>query len=620
MSTSGAVRAGRAFVEIALEGLERFKGGMKQASDQIRIFGFAAQGAGRAMMSLGASIAGPLIFAIKAASDFRESMNRFDIVFGSASEAAKKWGNATANVMGRAKSNTLEYMTDIRAMLNEDFSDAGAAAITEKLLQAGLDYASVANETDQQVVRAISKALTNAPDSLKEMGINVQDDEMKAYAKTIGQTWSKMSLMNKQLMRTELIIKRLAHAEGDVVKTSDELAGVLKQLQGDFKDAAVEVGDALIPAMTRLLNAFKPVAQWFGRVGAMSPEVIVLVGKLAAGLVLTGIALQAVGMAAQALSFVMFALSGSMVILKLGVAGLVLLNSMLAGSFSWATLATNIWGFTTLAWGSLIAVLTAPLTILIGVVIGLTVAMLKWGGNLKGLAKDGMTYFGNLTDTWSHMFDGIMANLVNGDLKEAAKVMWLGLELAWLKGIEPLRAAWQGLMDDMKFMGKDTLKWIDTNVPKGTGTFMDFLHIPNVAKDLMGDLGFELPEGKRDARSESINRIYELDKLIADSIKAAKDLAEKRKKERENPKDPDDLPGYGPNSGKGKGGANAFGTFNSAIAAMMGGNGPGDAELKELKEIALTTKRAELLQKQQEKWMKMIQSNGIKIRGSSWTI
>lgn len=601
MSTSGDVRAGRAFVEIALEGLERFKGGMKQASDQIRIFGFAAQGAGRAMTSLGVSIAGPLMYAIKVASDFRESMNQFDIVFGSSATAAKKWGHATADAMNRAHSNTLEYMTNIRRLLDSEFTDGGATAITERLTQATLDWASVANETDEDAIKAVGKALTNSPEMLKDKGINVQDQEMKKYAKTLGMTWSQQSLMNKQLLRTKLILEKFEHAEGDVIKTQHELAGTLKELQGRAKDAAVEIGDSLIPVALRLLNAMKPIAEWFGNLARTSPKLIVLVAKFAFGFVTVGLALQAVGMAAQALSFAMFVLSGALGILKLGISGLIILNAILTGKFFTLTIVTNIWGFTTMAWGTLIAALTSPLGILIGVIAALGFAMVKWGGSISGIGKDALNYFKGLGTLLGDVFEGIQAHMISGDMEGAMEVMWMGLELMWLKGTELLRSGWAGLMQEMKGSWADTSTWLAKAMtrmasawnPAGWGKNEALVDAIQADADLIKDS--KIKDATK-ATVEHTNRIYELEQKIKEATDAAKAAAEK--KEQEGPETPGDLPGFGKNAGKG--GGRLTGTFNSAIAAMMGTQP--DEELVELKKIVDETKALKRIAEVEAAW------------------
>lgn len=600
MSTSGDVRAGRAFVEIALEGLERFKGGMKQASDKIRIFGFAAQGAGRAMTSLGVSIAGPLMYAIKVASDFRESMNQFDIVFGSSATAAKKWGHATADAMNRAHSNTLEYMTNIRRLLDSEFTDGGATAITERLTQATLDWASVANETDEDAIKAVGKALTNSPEMLKDKGINVQDQEMKKYAKTLGMTWSQQSLMNKQLLRTKLILEKFEHAEGDVIKTQHELAGTLKELQGDAKDAAVEVGDSLIPVALRLLNAMKPIAEWFGNLARTSPKLIVLVAKFAFGFVTVGLALQAVGMAAQALSFALFVLSGALGILKLGIGGLMILNSILTGEFFTLTVVTNIWGFTTMWWGTLIAALTSPLGILIGVIAALGYAMLKWGGSISGIGKDALNYFKGLGTLLGDVFDAIKAHVISGDMEGAMKVMWMGLELVWLKGTEVLRSGWAGLMQEMKGSWAGTSSWLAKGMAKMARAWNPYFWVNQAWVDAIQEDADLIKDGnKKDATKATVehtNRIHELEQKIKEATDAAKAAAEKKK--QEGPETPGDLPGFGKNAGKGGGGVT--GTFNSAIAAMMGAQ-PNE-ELVELKKIVDETKALKRIAEAEAAW------------------
>jgi hypothetical protein len=317
--------------------------------------------------------------------------------------------------------------------------------------------------------------------------------------------------------------------------------------------------------------------------------------------VAAGLALQAVGMAAQALSFVMFVLSGAIGILKLAITGLTILNSMLAGTFFTTTFATNVWGYTTLMWGMLIATLTSPLGILVGVVAALGYAMLKWGGMMAGIGKDAVGYFRGLGTLLGDVFDAIKAHVISGDMEGAMKVMWMGLELVWLKGTEVLRSGWAGLMQEMKGSWADASTWLAKGMVKMASAWNPAGWGANQAwVDAIQEDADRIKDGnKKDATKATVehtNRIHELEQKIKEATDAAKAAAEKKK--QEGPETPGDLPGFGKNAGKGGGGVT--GTFNSAIAAMMGAQP--DEELVELKKIVDETKALKRIAEVEAAW------------------
>src|SRR5690606_12261224 len=114
MAKAGAIRAGRAFVELFADD-SKLAAGLRQASAKLKAFGASVTSRGKQMPGIGAAIATPLAFAVKVFADFDDQMRSVRGVTGATGEAfvmltekAKELGRTTSFTASQVAEGMLE--------------------------------------------------------------------------------------------------------------------------------------------------------------------------------------------------------------------------------------------------------------------------------------------------------------------------------------------------------------------------------------------------------------------------------------------------------------------------------------------------------------------------------
>ena len=564
MSISGAVRAGRAYVEIKLTGLAGFRKDIKKASNSLRIFGFAAQGAGRALTAMGVGIAGPIAYAIKAASDMEESINKLNLVFGGNAEEVKAWGISLADSVGRSRQEIIEALAQMQMMFKgAGFAPEESTELSKALVESGIDMASVVNMDDADVMRDFKRALSDSAEAIDKLGFSAKDRALKTELESMGIAMKDATEQQRKLARAHLLLKGTGFAFGDALNTSNKFAGTLKRLQATMKNLAGEIGAVLLPVVTSIMGK---LADWLKQITTFIGEnktLITIIASVGAAMVVGGAALLAIGMAAQVAAF---ALSG--------------LGAVFSG---------------------VIAILTfmiSPIGLAIAAFAGLTYAIFRFtdfGGKAFQWLKD---RFKDLSDSWAPVMKGMKDALSAGDVELAMNIFWLKIKdvwfsvidklaMKWRKFINGIQHGWHGFADVMSEAALQMGKIVTGQDDDGFfGVALEELE-KEYERKLEG-----LSKKEEDLRDKQAARRKEIQDALKEAIALAAKEAEiaKRKKEpharAKVPPPPGEEEGIGGEKGKGK----AIGTFNAAVVRLL--NVADSPELIELKKIAKNTKKS----------------------------
>lgn len=198
--------------------------------------------------------------AVMAASNLSESIAKSNTVFGSNAEAIQNWSKTTASSFGVSRQAALEaagtYGNLFRAF---GIGENDAAAMSTSLVQLAADLASFNNTNIDDAILALRSGLSGETEPLKRYGIAINDVRLKEEARRIGLIKDTKGVL-PQAIKTQaaysLIMKDSALAQGDVARTSEGLANQLKFLKAGLEDAKAGFGEALLPAVLNLVNAF----------------------------------------------------------------------------------------------------------------------------------------------------------------------------------------------------------------------------------------------------------------------------------------------------------------------------------------------------------------------------
>jgi len=210
-STAGAIRAGKAFVEIFADDAKLVRG-LRGAQNRLRRFGQSASALGRTMMASSAVVAAPMAFALRTFMGFDDAMLRVRAVtsatadeFAALREQVKLLGRTTSfkavevagaqENLGRAGFTVDEILASTAAVLNlaratgTDLPQAAEIA-ADTLRQFGMDASEMTRVADVMVASAnnsaqtleqLGESMSYAAPIAHEFGLNIE-----AVSKSLG--------------------------------------------------------------------------------------------------------------------------------------------------------------------------------------------------------------------------------------------------------------------------------------------------------------------------------------------------------------------------------------------------------------------------------------------------
>jgi|GEM_PF-2319172 len=246
----------------------------------------SAAGAGLGKLSLAAGVAfGALTgYAVKAAADASEVQNAFEVAFGSSAKSAQAFAETLANDVGRSVTDLQGGMSRMQLVLTGmGVAAEKAAELTQALTQRGVDIGSLWNVSDAEALQAIVSGLSGETEPLKRFGAVISEAQVKAELLRLGFKGNaeQASEAAKAIARTNLILNKTTSAAGDAAKTAESTSNQFKRAQSEFKDAAISLGQQLLPAITEVTSKTADLIEEFSKL----PNEVKLGGLALLGLV-----------------------------------------------------------------------------------------------------------------------------------------------------------------------------------------------------------------------------------------------------------------------------------------------------------------------------------------------
>ena len=220
-----------------------------------------------AVAKLGGAIAAA--FAVKAIVDFgrkaveigsniAEVQNVVDVSFGELTYKAEEFANTAITQFGMstlaAKKTASTYMAMAKGM-GVASDEASDMAIT----LAGLsgDVASFFNTSQELADIKLKSVFTGETETLKDLGVVMTQDNLKAYAlsKGITKSYEAMGQAEKVALRYQFVLDSLALANGDFARTQNSWANQTRILQMQWQEFMGILGQSII-------RVLKPVVIW----------------------------------------------------------------------------------------------------------------------------------------------------------------------------------------------------------------------------------------------------------------------------------------------------------------------------------------------------------------------
>jgi len=230
----------------------------------------------------------------KAASDFNETINKSRVIFGNASAGIEKFAQSAAKNIGQSKQEAIDAAATF-GIFGKAAGKTGEdlANFSVDLVKLSSDVASFNNAKPAEVALAFGAALRGEAEPVRRFGVLLNDATIKAEAMRLGifEGSGALSAQQKVLAVQSLLIKQTSDAQGDFARTSTGAANQQRILEATVKDLKVELGQAFLPILEKVLPKLVTFASWAADNTPIILGVASAVGVLSAAIVALRIAM-----------------------------------------------------------------------------------------------------------------------------------------------------------------------------------------------------------------------------------------------------------------------------------------------------------------------------------------
>ncbi len=198
---------------------------------------------------------------IDLASDLQEVQNVVDTTFGEKGAAQiEKFATSAIENFGLSELSAKQMSSTMGAMIKSmGLADEEVLKMSQSMTGLAGDMASFYNLDPTEAFEKLRAGISGETEPLKQLGINLSAVNLQAYAVSQGieKAYEKMTEAEKVTLRYNYILSVTKDAQGDFAKTSDSYANQTRILGEEVNALAAEMGDILLPAMTKGIDALR---------------------------------------------------------------------------------------------------------------------------------------------------------------------------------------------------------------------------------------------------------------------------------------------------------------------------------------------------------------------------
>ncbi|QDV23427.1 phage tail tape measure protein [Aureliella helgolandensis] len=406
------VKAGEAFVEVSLR--SKIGAGAKKVQDQLKSVSRSLGTAGAALTGLGGAVIAPLFAAASKFASAGDAIEKMAARTGVAAETLSELQFAA----GQSGSSIETVEKSIRKMQQTLVEAAdGSASQIEALNAIGLSAEELAGKTPIQQFEMFAEAISKIEDPTERAARSMD---------IFGRSGTELLPMFANGAAGIRDLRKEARDLGHQLTTEDAAAAAALtdawgRISATMKGIVLQLGAAVAPALTTVANAVKNVLAVVVKWITNNRQLVVILAAVALGVTTTGVALLGLAGAASAAAFV--------------IGSIISLTSILAGLLNPVTLIIIAAGAAYLA------------------MAGAIVYAMHQTGALEAAIKYLSFTFGQIVQVAKKVSVGISAALSAGQHKLAAKILFAGLQVIFLKGLNALQTVWRlALFSMAKYM------------------------------------------------------------------------------------------------------------------------------------------------------------------------
>lgn len=223
--------------------------------------------------------------SIKAASDLDESANKAKVVFGEAIGVIDDLAKTSAQNLGISKQQAYESAgTFGNLFVAMGITQDKAAGMSTGILKLAADLASFNNIKPEEALDKLRAGLVGETEPLRTLGVNLSAAAVEARAMGMAHKNSaaQLTTADKAMASYAIILEQTQTAQGDFARTSDGLANSQRILKAEIANQSAEIGAALLPAYSQMLNIVGQLVSWFGGLSDETKTVMIVIAGVVA--------------------------------------------------------------------------------------------------------------------------------------------------------------------------------------------------------------------------------------------------------------------------------------------------------------------------------------------------
>lgn len=197
--------------------------------------------------------------AVTESNKYQEDLNLFTVALGQYAAEAQNYAEKVSDVMGIDPAQWLRNQGVFNTLLT-GFGDTAERAqlMSQNLTQLGYDISSFFNISIEDAMQKLQSGISGELEPLRRLGYDLSQARLEQTALNLGikESVANMTQAEKAELRYYAIMTQVTTAQGDMTRTLEAPANLLRILQAQLTQAARAIGNIFIPA----LNAILPYA------------------------------------------------------------------------------------------------------------------------------------------------------------------------------------------------------------------------------------------------------------------------------------------------------------------------------------------------------------------------
>lgn len=266
------------------QGLQKASSQLNSSADQManrmeKLKG-VMNGVSNALLTVGTVGAGGMTAMVKMANEAIESENLFTTALGNNAQAVKAWSEGLRADLGlnsiEVRKNAATFYTMFDSM---KMGEKASLDMSKQLTQLAYDMSSFYNLDPSAAFEKLRAGIVGSTEPLMALGINTMEQTIKtyAYSEGIAKQGAVLTEHQKVLARLAAIMDQTSKAQGDLARTADSPANLIRAIGNEAKQTAIEFGKLLVPLEKDVLTALKTLTgQLDDLTSAQKRQVVIL--------------------------------------------------------------------------------------------------------------------------------------------------------------------------------------------------------------------------------------------------------------------------------------------------------------------------------------------------------